>query len=164
MPSKINPHNKEKESDKYETPEWCWDIIKPYIPENKVIWEAFYLNGKSGDYLSKLGFDVIHRNEDFFLNNHGDIVVSNPPYTKNKLVLRRLKLLDKPFILLLPISIIATKYFKKIFKNEIDDNFTIFMFPKRVSFIYRGELAGSSYRQTTIFLGYKVSDKKFIYL
>lgn len=69
--------------DDYMTPKSAWENIKKYIP-NKVIWEAFYGDGKSGQYLSELGFNVIHKDIDFFTNNEGEIVVSNPPIFNSK--------------------------------------------------------------------------------
>ena len=66
------------------TPEYVWDWIIPFIPKDKIIWEAFYGDGESGKYLEKKGFEVIHKNIDFFENNEGDIVVSNPPFEKKK--------------------------------------------------------------------------------
>ena len=75
-------------------------------------------DGKSGEYLEELGFDVIHNDNDFFESNEGDIVVSNPPFSKSKEVITRLKKIDKPFILILPSSKINTQYFR-LFKNEI---------------------------------------------
>ena len=35
--------------DDYMTPKTAWNNIKQYIPKNKVIWEAFYGDGKSGE-------------------------------------------------------------------------------------------------------------------
>ena len=156
-------HNKDSNSDCYETPTHCWDLIKKYIPENKIIWEPFYLNGSSGDYLTNLGFEVIHLQEDFFMENKGDIVVSNPPWSKNKNILKKLKELDKPFILLVPINVIATNYFRKIFNDDLD-NITIFLFDKRVSFRPAENVKASSNFSVSIFLGYKVNDKNIIYL
>ena len=69
--------------DDYMTPKYAWEDIKEYIPKKK-IWEAFYGNGKSGDYLTELGFDVIHEEIDFFENDLGEIIVSNPPFSKSK--------------------------------------------------------------------------------
>jgi hypothetical protein len=105
--------------DDYMTPKYAWENIKNYIPQNKVIWEAFMGDGKSGEYLTELGFNVIHDDDDFFESNKGDIVVSNPPFSKAKSILSRLKELDKPFILILPCSKICTQYFRELFKNEI---------------------------------------------
>ena len=94
------------------TPKYAWENIKEFIPRNKLIWEAFYGDGKSGNYLQELGFDVIHEPVDFFENNLGEIIVSNPPFSKAKQIMKRLKELDKPFILILPSSKINTSYFR----------------------------------------------------
>lgn len=104
--------------DDYMTPKYAWDNIKQFIPKDKVIWEPFYGDGKSGQYLTELGFNVIHEEKDFFENNCGEIIISNPPFSKSKEVLTRLKDLEKPFILILPSSKINTQYVRGLFKNE----------------------------------------------
>lgn len=104
--------------DDYMTPKYAWENIKHLIPKDKQLWEAFYGDGKSGSYLKELGFNVIHEPIDFFENNLGDIVVSNPPFSKSKEVLTRLKELDKPFILILPSSKIHTQYVRENYKNQ----------------------------------------------
>lgn len=101
--------------DDYMTPREAWENIKEYIPQNKIIWEAFFGDGLSGTYLSDLGFDVIHEEIDFFENNKGDIIVSNPPFTETKKIFNRLKELDKPFILILPAAKIFTLYLREFF-------------------------------------------------
>ena len=75
-------------------------------------------DGKSGEYLRELGFQVIHEAIDFFENDLGDILISNPPYAKKKEVFSRLKELNKPFIMLVPTTVLHTKYFKDTFKDE----------------------------------------------
>ncbi len=90
--------------DSYMTPLYAWRDIIDYIPKDKVIWEAFYGDGKSGSHLQELGFNVIHEPIDFFLNNRGDIIVSNPPFSLCKEVMKRLFYIDKPFIIILPSS------------------------------------------------------------
>ncbi len=87
--------------DDYMTPKYAWENIKENIPK-KIIWEAFYGDGKSGNYLKELGFDTIHDPVDFFENNLGEIIVTNPPFSQIKNILKRLKVIDKPFILILP--------------------------------------------------------------
>lgn len=104
--------------DDYMTPKYAWENIQHLIPRDKVIWEAFYGDGKSGEYLRELGFNVIHEEKDFFENNLGDVIVSNPPFSKSKEVMKRLKELDKPFIILLPFSKINTSYCRENFKNK----------------------------------------------
>ena len=104
--------------DDYMTPKTAWEDIKQYIPKDKVIWEAFYGDAKSGEYLRELGFNVIHEPIDFFFNDKGDIIVTNPPFSKSKEVIERLKQLDKPFIIILPCSKINTSYFRENFMNK----------------------------------------------
>jgi len=104
--------------DDYMTPKSAWENIKHLIPKDKVIWEAFYGDGKSGDYLKELGFNVIHEPVDFFENNLGTIIVTNPPFSKSKEVIQRLKELDKPFIIIMPSSKIYTSYFRENFINK----------------------------------------------
>lgn len=98
--------------DEYMTPRYAWENIKHLIPKDKVIWEAFYGDGKSGDYLKELGHEVIHEEVDFFENDLGDIIVSNPPFSHSKEVMARMLILDKPFIMILPSSKINTSYFR----------------------------------------------------
>ena len=89
--------------DDYMTPKYAWEDIKDYIP-NKKIWEAFYGDGNSGNYLTELGFDVIHKPIDFFTEppDEYDIIVSNPPFSKSKEIMKQLLIYDKPFILIFP--------------------------------------------------------------
>jgi len=117
--------------DDYMTPKSAWENIKHLIPKDKVIWEAFYGDGKSGDYLKELGFNVIHEPVDFFENNLGDIIVTNPPFSKSKEVIQRLKELDKPFIIIMPSSKINTSYFRENFMNK---GLQIVIPPKRIHF------------------------------
>ena len=106
--------------DDYMTPTYAWEWIADYIPKDKVIWEAFYGNGKSGNYLSNLGFNVIHEPIDCFENNEGDSIASNPPLAKKKEVFTRLKELDKPFIMICPSPMIVTQYIRNLFKDTTD--------------------------------------------
>ena len=123
--------------DDYMTPKSAWENIKQYIPEDKIIWEAFMGDGKSGEYLKELGFNVIHNDNDFFLSNEGDVLVSNPPFSKSKEIMYRLKELDKPFILILPCSKISTQYFRENFKDT-DNPLQIIIPRKRIQFVKNG--------------------------
>jgi len=116
--------------DDYMTPRSAWENIKEYIPKNKVIWEAFYGDGKSGEYLEELGFNVIHEKIDFFKENKGDLIISNPPFSLSKEIMQRLYELDKPFILIFPSSKINTQYFRK----WKDKNIQIIIPRKRIHF------------------------------
>ena len=124
------PHTFTKHDD-YMTPKIAWENISHFIPKDKVIWECFFGDGKSGEYLRELGFDVIHKEIDFFESNEGDILISNPPFTKKKEVFTRLFELDKPFIMLCSQSLLFTQYFQKIMKNN---SLQIIIPEKRIQF------------------------------
>ena len=119
-------------SDDYETPRTAWEDITKYIPK-KLIWEPFWLNGNSGKHLTDLGFNVIHENLDFFEHDFGEIVVSNPPFSRKKAILKRLVDLGKPFILIMPVSVLTTEFIRCV------PDLQIIVPPKRVQFLKDGE-------------------------
>ncbi len=119
--------------DDYMTPDSAWDNIKQYIPKDKVIWEAFYGDGTSGSHLKKLGFNVVHKPIDFFENDMGDVVVSNPPFSQCPEILKRLVEINKPFIMIMPSSKINTQYFRKLF-SENKNKIKIIIPRKRIHF------------------------------
>ena len=105
--------------DEYMTPFSAWDNIKHLLPKDKVLWEAFYGNGKSARTLQQLGFTVEGgEGEDFFQHNKGDIVVSNPPFSTIPIVLERLVALDKPFVLIMPVGKLNTQAFRSLFATK----------------------------------------------
>ena len=121
--------------DDYMTPFSAWENITEYIPKDKIIWESFYGDGKSKEHLLELGCkEVIHEDIDFFEENRGEVIISNPPFSNAKNIMPRLKQLDKPFILILPSSKINTQYFRENFKNT-DSHLQIIIPRKRIQFI-----------------------------
>tara|TARA_R110001632_G_scaffold1216_1_gene5013 strand:+ start:882 stop:1352 length:471 start_codon:yes stop_codon:yes gene_type:complete len=107
----------DKSSDNYNTNKEDWERIKQYIPTDKKIWSPFYCDGKQKEYFADMGFNIIHEDEDFFDNNKGDIIIDNPPFSKKKEILKRLKEIDKPFILICPSMLLSYKYFQEDFKS-----------------------------------------------
>ena len=120
--------------DDYMTPRSAWEAIKEYIPKDKIIWEAFYGDGKSGRDLTEMGFNVIHEPVDFFDNDLGDCIVSNPPFSLSKEIMNKLYEIDKPFILIFPSSKINTQYFRQWREKGIQ----IIIPRKRIQFIKNG--------------------------
>lgn len=126
--------------DDYETPLTAWAMIAPYVPKDKVLWEPFYCRGTSGKHLRSLGFQVHHEKEDFYEHNHGDIIVTNPPFSDKQRVLRRFKELGKPFVVLLPASVLGTKFLADLFPD------IQVLVPKgRINFIKEGEQTKSAW-------------------
>jgi len=149
--------------DDYMTPKYAWENIEQYIPKDKVIWEAFYGDGKSGEYLKEMGYNVIHEPIDFFENNKGDIIVSNPPFSLSKQIMDRLYELDKPFILIFPSSKINTQYFRKWINKDLQ----IIIPRKRIHFTKKvnGEIPknwGSSCNFDCFYYCYKMNLPKDI--
>ena len=118
--------------DDYMTPKSAWEEIAHIIPKNKVIWEPFYGDGRSGRFLRELGFEVIHEQIDFYENNLGEIIVTNPAFSNNKKMFEYLLELNKPFILILPPGRISSQYFMDLFGD--DDRMKILVPPKRIPF------------------------------
>lgn len=119
--------------DDYMTPKHAWEDIIHFIPKDKIIWEAFYGDGNSGNYIKELGFNVIHEERDFFTEqpDEWDIIVSNPPFSKSKEVMKQMLIYDKPFIMIMPSSKINTSYFRE----WKDKNIQIIIPRKRIHFL-----------------------------
>jgi len=143
-------YDKSKVNDDWKTPLYAWKQIEEYIPTDKQIWCPFYYNGEHS--LKDLR-DIIHIDENFFENDRGDIVVDNPPFSIKKQVIQRLLELDKPFILLLPVSTICYQYFPR------DKNIQIIIPPKRINFKADGKSSASF---DTIYVCYKINLKRDI--
>ena len=118
--------------DDYITPNRVWDEIAPHIPKNITISMPFYADGSCGDYMKGLGFDVIHKDEDFFKFDRGEAVIDNPPYDLKKKIIETLIERDKPFMLLVPVSTLSYEYVKH---SSIIDDLQICIPYKRVNFI-----------------------------
>ena len=129
-------HNKTfLDHDDYMTNKSTWKNIKHLIPNDKIIWEPFYGDGKSGQYLRELGFEVIHEPIDFFENDLGQIIVSNPPFSLKKEIFTRLVELGKPFIMISPSSMINTQYIRKLFAHQDTNQLQIILPRKRLQFV-----------------------------
>jgi len=108
----------DKYSDNYITNKQDWIRIKKFIPKDKIIWSPFYCDGKQKEIFKEMGYDIIHEDKDFFnYTPNYDIIIDNPPFSKKKEILEKLKNIDKPFILICPSMMISYKYFQKDFKD-----------------------------------------------
>ena len=113
--------------DDYMTPDHAWKDIEEYIPKDKIIYEAFYGDGESGITLQAMGCNVIHEERDFYDEPpEYDLIITNPPFSDTKNIMKRLAELDKPFIMIMPSSKINTSYFRESFANKIQ-----IMIPRR---------------------------------
>jgi hypothetical protein len=126
------------ENDIYYTKKETWEDILHYLPRDKIYLDCFYGDGSNIENLKELGLNCIGENIDYFdaLDNlNFDIILTNSPFSKHILTefLYNLSALDKPFILILPITKIFSKYFRTAFHQYKD--IQIIIPQKRMSFI-----------------------------
>lgn len=106
-----------KPFDELYTPDEAVKMILKYIPDNvKVIWEPTAIeSSKIVSVLEDAGYIVVksHINDgkDFFTYepDEYDMIITNPPYSIKDNFLRRAYELNKPFMLLLPITTLEGK-------------------------------------------------------
>ena len=143
--------------DQYNTTPEIWEMIAHLIPKDKILFEAFLKDNwssKSAIILRDMGFNVVGDPTIDFFNElpEYDIIVSNPPYSMKKKIFQRLAVIDKPFILIVPISTI-TKQFVKVLER---DKVQMIIPSKRMQFEKAGvELSRCWF--DTCFLCYKIN-------
>lgn len=153
---------KDNDTDNYSTDKNGWEIIKEYIPSDKIIWSPFYCDGKQKEYFKEMGFDIIHEDKDFFSYiPQYDLIIDNPPFSKLRQILERLKEIDKPFILILPSSKINAVWFQKLFKDHLQ----LIIPLKKLSFTNINPEIPYNFNWGTYFYCYKMNlDKDLIFL
>ena len=105
--------------DDYETPKNVLKDLVPFIENYKIIYDPFYCKGIIIEEWQKLDKTCINEKKDAFNREHPDfdIMISNIPFScKDKCVQLGIKL-GKPFILLMPIDVLGSKWIKKYFDN-----------------------------------------------
>jgi hypothetical protein len=147
-----------KTNDEWMTPISAWENIKEYMPKNATIYEPFSGDGQNKRNLQTLGFSVLDNTEDdFFLSeDHKRCthIISNPPFSKKKEIFKKLKEIDKPFILIIPTTSLQTKFTKNIFNGSIQ----IIMPSYRIQFKSPDETKNkSSCSFTSCYLTYKMN-------
>ena len=110
------------------TPFYAVEPLLKYVPKDKVIWMPFDEEWSAYYQLFiENGYKCIRSSlaegQNFFTyepEEHYDIIISNPPFSKKDEVLQRLDELGKPFMILLPTnSLQGAKRFQNCFKNGI---------------------------------------------
>ena len=111
--------------DEVYTPFYAVEPLLEFVPKDKVIWcpfdeewSAYYQMFTENGY--KVIRSSIGDNQDFFTyepDEHWDILISNPPFSKKDKVLERAFSFNKPFALLLPANSIQGKKRFEIFRN-----------------------------------------------
>jgi len=113
-----------KNDDGYNTTMEMWHSISHLIPKDKILFEAFMKDNwssKSVLNLRELGFQTVgDPTVDFFGDiPEYDIIVSNPPYSIKKKIFKRLGELDKPFILIVPMTTITKQFVRCLERDKL---------------------------------------------
>ena len=128
-------------NDEWQTASESWAVVAPLLRvyRKRRVWMPFYYDGQCAEHLRALGFrDVVHRREDFFDRVQDSkfmakvgLIWDNPPYTGPQLkerVLRALADSGKPFVMLLPSSVLHSKLLQDVF----DTRRVQVIYPRRV--------------------------------
>jgi hypothetical protein len=152
----------ENENDNFTTERKGWKIIESYIPKDVKIWAPFYSDGKQSEYFKEMGHDIIHEDKDFFsYTPEYDIIIDNPPFSKLRPILNKLKEIDKPFILIMPSSKINAVWFQRLFKDHLQ----LIIPLKKISFENLNPDIPFSFNWGTYYYCYKMNlDKDLIFI
>lgn len=106
--------------DDYETPLSALKILLPFIKDYNIIYDPFYCNGSIVDYWRELDKICINEKLDAFNRKHPedyDIAISNIPFSIKEKCMELFFKLEKPFIILMPIDAMGTKWINKYFSR-----------------------------------------------
>ena len=125
------------ENDIYYTPKIIFENILHYLPRDKIYLDPFFGDGSNIENLKELGLNCIGYDIDYFdalENLNYDIILTNPAFSRHILTefLYNLSALNKPFVIILPITKIFSKYFRNSFRQYKD--IQIIIPSKRLSF------------------------------
>ena len=128
---------KKEKDDEYYTPKEAIIPILKYLDKNKIYWECTDF-GESNitRVLRENGFKVMHTYKDEldFLKDDPvacDVIITNPPYSMKDKFIKRCYELNKPFMLLLPLTALEGKERNKLYKKY---GLEIIVLNKRVNF------------------------------
>lgn len=130
-------------------------IILPFDTEESNYYKVFKENGYN------VTCQHITDCRDFFFEFYDeyDIIISNPPFSIKDKILERLYLIDKPFIMLLPLTTLSSIKRVGMFKKYGID---LIVFDRRIGFILNGEQCKSNWFASAYFT-YQVLDKQIIF-
>ena len=153
-----------KENDHWGTPKHVWQSIQHLIPTKITLFDPFFFDGQSREDMKEVfpKNNIIHEEGiDFFHHSvNYDWCLSNPPFSKAKSILRRLKQAGKPFMILLPTPRINTQYFIELFRY--DDNLQLVIPPKRIHFVSNELKKKSNPNFDCVWIAYKCKFRKDI--
>lgn len=104
--------------DDYETTKEILNDLLPFIKDYNVIYDPFYCDGYVIKEWEALGKTCLNEKKDAFNREHPenyDIMISNIPFSLKRQCVELGMELGKPFMLLMPIDTMGSKWIKKYF-------------------------------------------------
>jgi len=129
--------------DDYETQKETLQSLLPFIKKYKIIYDPFYCQGTIKKYWEELGKECINEKLDAFNREHPKeyhIIISNIPFSIKKECIELFFSLDKPFIILMPIATMGSKWMSKYF-----DKLQFIVPHKRINFLKNGKVGNGSW-------------------
>ncbi len=145
--------------DDYETPVEVLELLLPYIEDYNIIYDPFYCKGNVINNWEKLNKKCINEKLDAFNRTHPetyDIVISNIPFSCKEESMKLFFKLDKPFIILMPIDSLGSKWIKKYFDK------LQFIIPEKRLHFEKDNTKGKGSWFDTCFYCYNINLKKDI--
>tara|TARA_R110001599_G_scaffold7249_3_gene35643 strand:+ start:368 stop:877 length:510 start_codon:yes stop_codon:yes gene_type:complete len=146
----------------YETPESVLQMLIPYITNYEKIYDPFYCAGRVKGAWEKLGKICYNEKLDAFdreAPEDYDITISNIPFSMKEKCMKLFFELGKPFIILMPIDTMGSKWIKKYF-----DKLSFIIPTKRINFTKNGEFGAGCWFDTCFYCYNIGLDKKIIKL
>lgn len=139
MKQRMIDYMKEEKYDELYTPnEAIYPILK-YLDKDKIYWECTdFGDSNIRKVLVENGFKVIAtKKEEFdFLKDDPlfkfDVIITNPPYSIKDKFIKRCYELEKPFLLLLPLTALEGKERNKLYKEK---GIELIILNKRINFM-----------------------------
>jgi hypothetical protein len=123
-------------SDVFQTPNVALEPLLQFIPEGYSIWEPASANGNIVNFFSKNNYEIVGtdltQEVDFFNTNiPSDCIITNPPYSIKDKWIKRCYELNRPFMLLLPITALEGKLRQKMYNEK---GIQLILFNKRINY------------------------------
>ena len=123
--------------DDFQTPPEALISLYPFLNKQWTIWEPAMGKGNLVTKLKNKGYQVIGTdiltgyNFLYYVPEHFDCIITNPPYSIKQDFLERCYTLGKPFALLLPLTTFETPKRQSLFKRY---GLQVIFMPKRINF------------------------------
>jgi len=135
--------------DDYETTKEILELLIPYIKDYNKIYDPFYCAGRVKKNWEELGKKCYNEKLDAFNREPPqdfDITISNIPFSMKEKCMKLFFDLKKPFVILMPVSAIGSKWISKYF-----DKLQYIIPHKRLNFMKNGKMGAGAWFDTCFY-------------